>query len=86
MSVIAFDTHAVVKKLKAAGFTEEQAEAQAQVLSDIIGNSLATKRDIKELERSTTQLIKELEYRLTIRLGGMMVVAVGIVATLVKLL
>ncbi len=86
MSAIAFDTHAVVKKLKAAGFTEEQAEAQAQILSDIIDNSLATKRDIKELERSTTQLIKELEYRLTIRLGGMMVVAVGIVATLVKLL
>ena len=28
--------------------------------------------------------LKELEYRLTLRLGGMFVVAIGIMATLVK--
>jgi hypothetical protein len=36
----------------------------------------------EDLERS----LRELEYRLIIRLGSMMVVAIGIIATLVKLL
>lgn len=40
---------------------------------------LATKRDLKELEL-------RLKQDLTLRLGAMMVVAVGMVATLVKLL
>ena len=45
----------------------------------LIEEQLATKRDLKELEERLT-------YRLMLRLGGMMVAAVGIVAALVKLL
>jgi hypothetical protein len=44
-----------------------------------VTDRLLTKDD---LERG----LKELEYRLVIRLGGMIVVAIGIIATLVKLL
>lgn len=79
MSVLVFDTHSYVKKLKAVGFSEEQAEVQAEALSALIEEQLATKRDLKELEERLT-------YRLTLRLGSMMVAAVGIVAALVKLL
>ena len=79
MSVITFDTHAYIKKLKAVGVSEEQAEVQAQAIADLVNDRLVTKED---LERS----LKELEYRLVIRLGSMMVVAIGIIATLVKLL
>ncbi len=47
-------------------------------------------RDIKELEMRLTRDMKELELRLkhdlTVRLGSMMVVAIGVVAALVKLL
>ncbi len=75
MSTIAFDTLAYAKKLKAAGFNEAQAEALAQAQAELVDERLATKQDLKELE-----------YRLIIRLGTMIVVAVGIVATLVKLL
>ena len=50
---------------------EQQAEAQAELIDE----RLATKQDLKELE-----------YRLIIRLGAMLVVAISIVATLVKLL
>ncbi len=35
---------------------------------------------------ATKQDLKELELRLTIRLGSMVVIAIGVVATLVKLL
>lgn len=88
-----FDTLAYAKKLKAVGFTEEQAEVQAETLSEIIDERLATKqdilalkKDIKELEISLKRDIKELEMRLTIRLGTMMAASIAIVAVLVKLL
>ena len=96
-----FDTLAYAKKLKAAGFTDDQAEIQAQTLVEIIEERLATKQDLKELELSLKQDMKELELSLkqdikelelrlkldlTLRLGGMLVAGIAIVATLVKLL
>ncbi len=75
MSSIAFDTHAFVKDLTRAGMTEEQAEVLARSQATLIDEKLATKQDLKELE-----------LRLTLRLGSMMVVAIGMVAVLVKLL
>ena len=75
MSSIAFDTHAFVKDLTRAGMTEEQAEVLARSQATLIDEKLATKQDLKELE-----------LRLTLRLGSMMVVAIGVVAVLVKLL
>lgn len=53
MTTIAFDTHAHVKKLMSAGFTEEQAEVQAVALKEVQEaklENLATKGDIKNLE------------------------------------
>ena len=71
---IVFDTLEYAKMLKAAGFTEQQAEGQAEALAEIFENQLATKRDLRELE-----------YRLLIRLGAMLSIAIGIVAAIVKL-
>jgi hypothetical protein len=78
MSTITFDMHAYVKKLTAVGVPEEQAEVQAQAIAGLVTDRLVTKED---LERG----LKELEYRLIIRLGSM-VVAMGVSTTLVKLL
>ena len=86
MSTITFDTHAFVKKLKAVGFTEEQAEVFANEQATLIEDRLATKQDLARTREDLERALKELEYRLVIRLGGMMVVSIGIVATLVKLL
>ena len=86
MSTVAFDTHAFVKELTRAGMPEEQAEVLARSQAALIDDKLATKQDLKEMELATKQDLKELELRLTIRLGSMMVVAVGVVAALVKLL
>ena len=92
-SSLAFDTLAYAKKLKKTGFTEAQAEVQAEALAEIIDERLATKqdiltlkKDIKELEVSLKRDIKELEMRLTIRLGAMLTAGIVIVAALVKLL
>ena len=58
---ITFDTHAYVKKLKAVGFTEEQAETLATTQANLIDERLATKHDIKELDTSLKRDMKELE-------------------------
>ncbi len=97
MATLAFDTHAFVKELTQAGMPEAQAEVLAHSQATFIDEKLSTKqdlkeleaglsRDLKELEARLTQDLKELELRLTIRLGSMLVVAVGVVAALVKLL
>ncbi|MBF0538365.1 MAG: hypothetical protein HQL03_08960 [Nitrospirae bacterium] len=56
-----FDTHVYVKKLKAVGFTEEQAEVQAEAMSGLIEEGLATKRDLREMEVLLKRDLKELE-------------------------
>jgi len=81
-----FDTLAYAKKLKAAGFTEQQAEIQAEALSEIIEDRLATKQDIEELKRDIKELELRLKHDLTLRLGGMIVAGIAVVAALVKLL
>ena len=86
MSSIAFDTHAFVKDMTQAGMPEEQAELLARSQATLIDEKLATKQDLKELESRLCRDMKELELRLTLRLGSMMVVAIGVVAALVKLL
>ena len=75
MSTIVFDSHAFVKELTEAGMPEAQAEVLARSQANLIDEKLATK-----------EALKKLELRLTMRLGSMMVVAVGVVATLVELL
>ena len=86
MTTIVFDTHAFVKELAEAGMPEKQAEVLARSQATLIDEKLATKQDLKELEARLRHDMKELELRLTIRLGSMMVVAIGAVAALVKLL
>lgn len=86
MTTITFDTHTFVKKLQAVGFTEEQAEVFAAEQARLIEDKLATKHDLTALENNLRRDLLELEYRMTIKLGTLMVLAIGVMATLVKLL
>ena len=86
MATLTFDTLKFVKRLKAAGFDESQAEAlsdvQKESLTEILDTTLATKSDIirleKEIASSKSEIIKWV--------AGMLVAQAAIVATLVKLL
>ena len=101
MTAIAFDTHAYVKKLKEAGFTEPQAEAQAEALtvalsqfkSDMHLDELATKRDLKELELTLESRlvdvrrdIEAMKAELLKWIIGLLLAQTGLIAALVKLL
>lgn len=79
MNGVAFDTLGYAKRLEEAGFTRQQAEVQANALREVIDERLVTK-DYLDAR------LRELEYKLVIRLGTMMAASVAIVATLVKLL
>jgi len=92
---ITFDTFQCAKELKKAGFTETQVEAQVGIIktqvefvkeqtdaiNDLIDNNLATKQDINEVKAEIAQM----GYKVTMRLGGMIVVAVTVLGFLIQL-
>ena len=78
MTTTTFDTLGYFEKLKAAGVPEEQAKVQANAIREVIEDKLVTKAEL-------ASQLKELEYRLTIRLGGMMAASIALVAASVKL-
>jgi len=73
MTIVTIDTHAFVKRLKAAGADEELAEVIASGVSEA-GGALATKADLKAE-------LAQLETRMTNRfylVAGLIVAAVGL--------
>jgi hypothetical protein len=83
--VTLIDTLEYSKKLRAAGVPELQAEAHAEALSKLVSEELATKKDIDDLRRDLQTTIRELEYRLTIKVGAMTAAAVAALAAIMKL-
>lgn len=67
------------KELEEAGFSRKQAEANIQIIAEIVEGDVATKQDLKELE-----------YRLVVRIsavvGAMITLAIAVTAALAKLL
>jgi hypothetical protein len=68
MSSIVLDTLDFATKLKAGGFTDQQAETQARAIAGIVEKQLATKQDVAEHEAEIKRDIHESENRLEIRI------------------
>lgn len=99
-----FDTLALSERLRANGYTEQQAKVQAQVWNEIIDHNLVTKNDLKQTEAKLQQGIeelradmnirfkeidgrfKELEYKMTIKLGSIVMIGLGAMVAIQKLL
>ena len=75
---MAFDTLGYVRRLQDAGVERKVAEAHADLAKDMILADLVTTR---ELDKRLT----ELELRLTTKMGGMLIVAVGVLVAAQKL-
>jgi len=77
MSTVTFDTLKVSKRLREAGYTEQQAdvfaEVQKETLSEAMETTLATKDDIRRLEMELVVM----KWMLGVIMGG-------IVALLIK--
>ena len=87
---VAFDALKAATRLQnEAGFNEKQARVLVATFAEGIGENLATKEDIAMLRGEMEVLrgqMRELEQRMTVRLGAMIAVAVGIIVALDKLL
>lgn len=75
MATAVFNTLQLTRKLKASGFSAEQAEGLADALSEDVVTELATKTDLREMAD-----------KLTIRLGGGMAVMLSLAVAAIKLL
>lgn len=87
MNAIAFDTLKLNKTLKQSGFSDAQAKAVVSAFAEVTSTStagLATKADVQELDARITSSLRELELRMTSKLGGMLVVLLGILLTALK--
>jgi len=75
MVAIPFDTLKLARSLRdKAKFDPEQAEGVADALAEAFQEEVATKTDLRELE-----------LRLTIKIGSMLVITIGILTALLKL-
>jgi len=73
-----FDTLGYAKRLRAAGVTQEQAEAHAEAARDFVMAELVTKSDLQAA-------LDALSLRLSVRLGLMLATGIGILAAIIKL-
>ncbi|MFZ4539466.1 hypothetical protein [Propionivibrio sp.] len=76
MSTITFDTHQLVKELKANGFSDDQAEG----INDALKNALNV------ADVATRRGLKALELNLTIKIGVLIVAALGFMTAIQKML
>lgn len=65
---VLIDTLAYARKLKGAGFSEEQAEALTETLAGILDERLATKQDLLELE---ARIEARFDAKLDAKIGGL---------------
>jgi hypothetical protein len=80
MTAVTFDTLKLADGLEAGGFSAAQARAVVAALTEAAtATDLVTKSDL-------TTAVRDLEQRLTIRLGGMLVVAVGVLLAAIRYL
>lgn len=80
------------KKLEETGVSREQAEAHIQIITELMENSLATSQDMRELKTELKQEIMQieqkillLEHKMTIKLGTIVSIAIGVAVTVSKL-
>jgi len=96
---MSFDSLTYARRLKAAGFSEAQAEALADTNRELLMSDLATKDDIASvksdmaamdlrmvaMEQRLQASLEALGLRLTIRLGVMMGTAVAVLGAILHL-
>lgn len=85
MATVTFDTLQLVQQLKASGIPQGQAEAVVTAIAHA-QDTLITREYLDLKLADLDHRLIELDHRLTLKLGAMLVAAVGVAATLIKLL
>jgi hypothetical protein len=81
MNTVLFDTLKMVETLQAGGFTDQQARARTSALGDAATvAAIATRSDVLDLGIGMKHDFEALEQRMTIKMGGMLVVLAGVLS------
>lgn len=93
MNALNIDTLKFSRKLTAAGLEPAAAEAIAEVIMDVDTDDLVTKQDLQTTEQALKQDItavgadmRDMENRLVIKMGGMIVGALAILTALLRMM
>ena len=71
------------EELEKVGFSTEQAKKSVQIWMDLMDQNFATKSDFREYYLMTKNDMKDLEHRLTVRLGIMLASSIGLISALI---
>ena len=92
MTTLTFDTLKYAKQLEAVGVEPKVAEVQAEALVQVFDESVASKRDIKEIdlkiEALRAELRKEIELsrkEIIIKLGGIIVACTAVLGVIISI-
>ncbi|MQQ99492.1 CCDC90 family protein [Glaciimonas soli] len=80
-----FDTHEYVKKLEAAGISQDQAEAHAKALGDAMNNELVKKADLNEFRAEVKTQMTEIRGQFELLKWMMGFTLAGVVGIIFKL-
>ena len=87
---VAFDTLKASRRLTAAGFDEAQADTLVSIFAEDVGARLVTKDDLAREIATLRGEMRDLERRLTIRMGAMfgggvtiLLTALGIITAII---
>jgi len=85
MGSTTFDSLAYSKKLKGAGFSEQQAETLASIQAELIEERLATKRDLREFELRLEDKLAQLKGELIKWVLGLSGAQAALIIAVIKL-
>ena len=85
MGSTTFDSLAYSKKLKGAGFSEQQAETLASAQAELIEERLATKRDLREFELRLESRLAQLKAELIKWVLGLSGAQAALIIAVIKL-
>jgi hypothetical protein len=89
------DTLAWTKKLERAGIPAQHAEAQVELLANVIADNICTKKDLAATKKDLHVTLKALELKVELKIAesknelikwfvGTFIVAIGVGATMIK--
>ena len=82
MNALHIDTLKFSRRLIEAGMEPRAAEAIVETIAEVDTSELATKSDIRDIEGR----LRDLEHRMTIKMGGMLMAAVAALTAILRLL
>ena len=83
---VALDTPRFAQRLEQAGVSREQAVVHAELARDMVLADVSNKADLGVLKREIDGSLREIELRMTVKIGAIVAAAVAVIAAIQKLL